>query len=71
MIPMQNFKQVSLPDYVQISVTELRQLQAASAMLAALKKGNVHVWRGYKYALWLNENDPGIQAIRLGWEAGD
>lgn len=65
----EEFKEVELPSLVTVSVEELHQLRRDSAMLAALKKARVEEWQGYKAAVLLNEYDPDIQDIRLGWVA--
>lgn len=66
----ENFKQVPLPDYVQVSVADLHRLQEDSARLAALEKAGVEqTWQeGCRFALWLFEHDPDIQDIKLGWK---
>jgi len=65
----EEFKETPLPSVVQISVEELFEMQRECALLAALKMAKVEEWHGYKYALWLVENDPDIKDIQLGWAA--
>lgn len=64
-----DFKEVSLPEYVTVSVAELHQLRQEAAMLAALNQAKVEDWQGYKYAKWLFEHDPDIRDIKLGEKA--
>lgn len=64
-------KQVSLPNTVQISVSELYRLRKESAMLNALLKGGIKRWIGMPFCKWLYEHDPEMQDIRLGEGAGD
>jgi hypothetical protein len=61
-----NYKQVPLPDYVRIKVTELHKLRDDSAMLAALKQAKVEEWHGYTFAQYLRVHDPSIKDIALG-----
>jgi hypothetical protein len=61
-------KHVPLPDHVQVSVADLLKLREDSAKLAALEKAGVKDWQGYRYAIYLCDNDPEISDIRLGWK---
>lgn len=64
----EEIKEVALPERVSVLVADLHKLRSDSAMLAALEQSKVKDWHGYKYAKWLNEHDPDIQNIRLGWK---
>ena len=61
-----DWKQVPLPNRVQVDVSELARLRRDSAMLAALRQAKVEEWHGYAFAQWLEANDPSIKDIALG-----
>jgi hypothetical protein len=65
----EEFKETPLPSLVQIPVEELYEMREQCALLAALKVAKVEEWHGYKYALWLTENDLDIKDIKMGWAA--